>query len=51
MMNEYFEKYNQSSVADDGCGHSPTDKVFDPNNESIIRAYVTFRSEEGLLLI
>lgn len=48
MAAEYFEKYNQSAVADDGCGKCETDKVVDENNESIIRAYITFRSMDGL---
>jgi hypothetical protein len=45
---EYFAKYNQSAVADDGCGKCDTDKVVDENNESIIRAYISFRSMDGL---
>lgn len=51
MAAEYFEKYNQSAVADDGCGKCDTDKVVDANNESIIRAYVSFRSMDGLQVI
>jgi len=51
MAAEYFEKYNQSAVADDGCGKCDTDKVADPNNESIIRAYISFRSMDGLQVI
>jgi uncharacterized cysteine cluster protein YcgN (CxxCxxCC family) len=48
MAAEYFEKYNQSAVADDGCGKCETDKVVDEKNESIIRAYISFRSMDGL---
>lgn len=51
MAAEYFEKYNQSAVADDGCGKCATDKVVDANNESIIRAYISFRSMDGLQVI
>jgi hypothetical protein len=51
MVAEYFEKYNQSAVADDGCGKCDTDKVVDANNESIIRAYISFRSMDGLQVI
>lgn len=51
MAAEYFEKYNQSAVADDGCGKCETDKVVDVNNESIIRAYIAFRSMDGLQVI
>jgi len=48
MAAEYFAKYNQSAVADDGCGKCDTDKEVDANNESIIRAYISFRSMDGL---
>lgn len=48
MAAEYFGKYNQSAVADDGCGKCDTDKEVVANNESIIRAYISFRSMDGL---
>jgi len=51
MSAEYFAKYNQSAVADDGCGKCETDKEVDPENESIIRAYISFRSMDGLQAI
>ena len=47
----YFTKYDQAAGGDDGCGTCETDKRLQPNNESIIRAYVTFRSMDGMQLV
>ena len=48
MKSEYFQKYNQSSQADDGCGKCENDHKLNKDNESIIRAYITFRSMDAL---
>jgi len=46
----YFTKYDQAAGGD-GCGSCETDKKLEPNNESIVRAYVTFRSMDGMELV
>ena len=51
LRSKYFSEYDQAAGGDDGCGTCETDKKVRPDNESVVRAYVTFRSMEGMELV
>lgn len=51
LRSQYFSEYDQAAGGDDGCGTCDTDKKVHPDNESVVRAYVTFRSMDGMQLV